>query len=113
MAFHNGSILSRRSAKHQHGSLFPLSKAGFCRCPWIIARATDKPRFRFQAVFNLVFDQARYGTRPGFWEVVVTFQPARLPEPSPLVNFKSLFGFLAKHVDPIAFQRELRNEWDR
>lgn len=56
---------------------------------------------------------------PGPLEIVVTFQPAQSPEPSPLNKFKSLFGFLKKRlnsfdsVDPVAFQRELRNEWDR
>ena len=52
---------------------------------------------------------------PGPMEVVVTFQPVRTVEPvvSPLLKFRRLFGFLSKRVDPVEFQRQLRDEWDR
>ena len=52
---------------------------------------------------------------PGPMGVVVTFQPVSTVEPivSPLLKFRRLFGFLPKRVDPMEFQRQMRNELDR
>ena len=51
--------------------------------------------------------------QPGLVETVVVLQPLQsLPQPAPTQTL-NLFGFLSPRVDPLQFQQELRNEWNR
>lgn len=47
---------------------------------------------------------------PGLVEIVIVLQP--LPNSEQLPR-KSLFGFLPRRIDPMEFQRQIRDEWDR
>jgi hypothetical protein len=51
---------------------------------------------------------------PGQVEIVVVVQPINEPAPSasaPAAD--NLFGFLPKRVDPLQFERQMRDEWNR
>jgi hypothetical protein len=51
--------------------------------------------------------------QPGLVEMVVVVQPMpqnHLEPASPSIN---LFGFLPRRIDPLQFQRQLRDEWNR
>lgn len=51
---------------------------------------------------------------PGRVEIVVVVQPISEPTPSassPVAD--NLFGFLPKRVDPLQFERQIRDEWNR
>jgi hypothetical protein len=47
----------------------------------------------------------------GLMEVTIIIQPV-VPE-ADRASKSNLFGFLPKRIDPIAFQTDLRNEWNR
>lgn len=47
---------------------------------------------------------------PGLVEIVIVLQP--LPNSQSLPR-KSLFGFLPKRIDPMEFQGQMRDEWNR
>ncbi|BAU44283.1 MULTISPECIES: hypothetical protein [Cyanophyceae] len=52
--------------------------------------------------------------QPGRVEIVIVLQP--IADESVSVqppNFKELLGFLPKRVDPLEFERQIRNEWNR
>lgn len=51
---------------------------------------------------------------PGLVEMVIVLQP--VSEKNPLAqpfNQRTLFGFLPKRTDPLDFQRQIRDEWNR
>ena len=50
---------------------------------------------------------------PGMVEVVVVLQPLSETGPVEKKKLPDLFGFLPKRVDPVTFQRTLRDEWNR
>lgn len=52
---------------------------------------------------------------PGLMEVVVVLQPVQptAPETPKLDQLTKAFGFLPKRVDPLEFQKQLRDEWNR
>ncbi|MBW4580904.1 MAG: hypothetical protein KME42_15160 [Tildeniella nuda ZEHNDER 1965/U140] len=47
---------------------------------------------------------------PGLVEIVVVLQPLQ-PSQTPAAQSINLFGFLPTRIDPLQFQRELRDEW--
>lgn len=52
--------------------------------------------------------------QPGLVEIVITLQP--LPHTSQTVevtNHRNLFGFLPIRIDPLEFERQIRDEWNR
>ncbi len=48
--------------------------------------------------------------KPGLVEMVIVLQSLPDSEPRPR---KNLFGFLPNRIDPIQFQQEMRDEWNR
>ena len=47
---------------------------------------------------------------PGLVEIVVVVQSMPQPEIAP--RSSNLFGFLPQRIDPLQFQRQLRDEWN-
>jgi hypothetical protein len=52
------------------------------------------------------------GVQPGLVEIVVVLQPLEQSK-STLTEIPNLFGFLESRIDPLQFQRALRDEWSR
>jgi hypothetical protein len=51
--------------------------------------------------------------QPGLVEMVIVLQP--LPQslqPKEEINRRNLFGFLPKRIDPLEFERQIRDEWN-
>jgi hypothetical protein len=52
--------------------------------------------------------------KPGLVEMVIVLQP--LPatyQATQASTRQNLFGFLPKRIDPLEFERQIRNEWNR
>jgi hypothetical protein len=52
------------------------------------------------------------GVQPGLVEIVVVLQPLERSK-STSTEIPNLFGFLESRIDPLHFQRDLRDEWNR
>lgn len=52
--------------------------------------------------------------KPGLVEMVIVLQPLpNKPQPTQANPHKNLFGFLPRRIDPLEFERQIRNEWSR
>ncbi len=52
--------------------------------------------------------------KPGLVEMVIVLQPLpNTPQPKQANIHKNLFGFLPRRIDPLEFERQIRNEWGR
>ncbi|MCY7320312.1 MAG: hypothetical protein LH660_00520 [Phormidesmis sp. CAN_BIN36] len=52
--------------------------------------------------------------KPGLIEMVIVLQPLPNTPQSKQANIhKNLFGFLPRRIDPLEFERQIRNEWGR
>jgi hypothetical protein len=51
--------------------------------------------------------------QPGFFEMVIVVQPMPQADSEAVPPSSNLFGFLPRRIDPLQFQRQLRDEWNR
>jgi hypothetical protein len=51
--------------------------------------------------------------QPGLVEMVVVVRPMPQTHLEPASSSINLFGFLPRRIDPLQFQRQLRDEWNR
>jgi hypothetical protein len=51
--------------------------------------------------------------QPGFVEMIVVVQSMPQTERETAPSSNNLFGFLPQRTDPLQFQRQLRDEWNR
>lgn len=50
----------------------------------------------------------------GLVEMVIVLQPlSPTPQPVEVANRRNLFGFLPIRIDPLEFERQVRDEWNR
>jgi hypothetical protein len=51
--------------------------------------------------------------QPGLVEMVIVMQPKPKTHSEAAPRPNDLFGFLPRRIDPLQFQRQLRDEWNR
>lgn len=52
--------------------------------------------------------------QPGLIEMVIVLQSLpQPPHPKEQTNHRNLFGFLPKRIDPLEFERQIRDEWNQ
>jgi len=50
--------------------------------------------------------------KPGLVEMLIVLQPLPVTSQATQVStHQNLFGFLPKRIDPLEFERQIRNEW--